>query len=1090
MSVGTPTPEDKKQVTVATAYKWCVEARKILAMKIVGTGDRSKLKNAATLGKDKLEKLEQLTFGDLTPEMQDLQDRYVNLAWDMQVISKEYAAQELFLKELKERQPTIAIKQQTKEEKKLWEAPIKQAEAHLEKLREKMKLQTVELENVGQELSTEVDKKELERKRSKESLKGKKVELKICEDAEALLAKGMELVKSFGNYDADTAKIITEAYLPFKKLDWYAASDRAAQKEKLAELNAKWTLTKNAYDKGEGIYNKHKKDARALIVSIEEMLPETDRRDLINAYYTGQDAALRLQWNVAGAQVNELFVAELRKRLASVESNYRGWQELRTNQYNKIKTELAAITDGPFMNMALAKLADVIATTERTKDYATGISQFDEAQTEAREVLKAFNIINPKAAEFLAAKEEVQRIVDGLAGQNQSFALTFRDDFNKLYEEFLKAKNVATSGEANSLISTFEGKFTDLKNKVLDCQDDLKVAGMQKDIDDSEDLSKFVKPLAAKIKAAADAVFTYQGLDFDPVGDKALINGWNVKVNEARAVLQLIQDAVVENDSSMYATHKQNYLDKSAPLDDVINDATTRATTATNAVPNERLTLENNIKALQKLLKVERWLTFREATWHIDASEELKKIELNAKADSVGVLRDLNARVIEMTREAEEAFKYYSDRINPRAPKTDYGKLKDLLSALFKAINVKELKKTLTQEHGKLLERLTEAKDGISKDGPGTMSKNYTKWETLITGELTTAKNELLALLDKIKSQRSLLVKKAEKIMADVAGEYCTTLLRVSNETISATNVPIYQQAKDLLQQISAGESEEALKIADKQLIALAEELQFAIEDAAQGTGNELLDESKKNAKKEKEKFDAEQKLKGEYDDTKLLYGPLKEKLKKSSGIDKTELSRIDSLAKEAAKMYKKKDIAGARRSMVLAYQLALQLDKDPLASQTTDRGKKHLKELNPRWTNGIKTLLDSLGGLEKAIEKSADGTPDVTPADITRTFNTKVTTRMKDQLDPAAFQQELLVLASDSPGGKKKEADLAKKRKLREQALAKLRRYRDMVQKGPLFRSVIMENNPWSRDGGSVLGLPLLRAINDLDLNLQRAVE
>ena len=62
-------------------------------------------------------------------------------------------------------------------------------------------------------------------------------------------------------------------------------------------------------------------------------------------------------------------------------------------------------------------------------------------------------------------------------------------------------------------------------------------------------------------------------------------------------------------------------------------------------------------------------------------------------------------------------------------------------------------------------------------------------------------------------------------------------------------------------------------------------------------------------------------------------------------------------------------------------------------------------------------------------------------------------------------------------------------RKKIREQALVKVRRYRDVVSKDPAFTALMTESNPWSRSGGAVQGLDLMRALNDLDLNLQRSI-
>lgn len=1089
MSVGTPTQEEPKKVTVATAFKWCQEAREILAMKLID-GDRTKLDVAAKAGKENLEKLEELTFGTLTDEMQKLQQKYVKLAWDMQITGREFAQQEMQLKDLKNKTPTFGITKDQKARKKLWEASIKQAEQHIESLRQKIKDYTTEMQVVSGELGTEVEKKKRERENSKGKLKGKTAEIKIVKEAEELLKTGLGYVSDFSAYDTESAKVIKEAYAPFQKLDWYAASDRAAQRDKLRELNTKWNMSKNAYEAGKKIYNDNKIEARRLIVEIEEMLPEKDRKDLINDYYLGQDAALRYQWNVAGAKVNPLFIRNLTSRLNSVRNDYTTWVTTRTDGYKDIKGQLADITDGGMMNLALAPVADVIATTERTKDYSKGNTDFATAKADALKVLAAFNLIKAALERFSTLRTSVTSTVESLTGQNQAFAQPLLEKFEKALADFMKEKNVSTDDAAKKVIQKYDLILGDLVTKITDCTDDTLVAAMQEEIDLAKDCGKFIQPLTGKIKIAKDAVLIYEGLDFDPTTDKPIITGWKKTIADAEVLLAKLVKADKDKDSSEYNTLKSEYEAQLTLLDSVDMTAKSMTTTAENAVPTEQQKLTAQLKLLSAALFTTRLKTFREAKWHALASAEFEELEAAAESESIGVLREKLARATALTQEAQEALAYYQER-GPLTT-TVYGDLKDQLSALFKAINDKEVKKTLKQDHGALLNRLLEAKDGLSKDGPGTMSKNATKWQNLLTSELVPAKNELLNKVRLVKSRRELLTGQANQVIADIEGKLLPAIFTATGDMLSATSIPLYQQAKELLQQVSVGESLEALKLAEKKIANLAEELEFAIEDVASGTNTELLEDSKKNAAAEKKKFEAEQELKLRYQETLALYKPLYEKMAKLDRIDKTELSRIDSLYTEAAKTFKKGDLGGAKRSMVLAYQLLVQLEADPLASQTTERGKNHLKELNPRWTNSIKTLVDSLGNLESKIEESGKGATEYDSAAIAGKFKTKIVNTISGELDPTAFQQELLVLASESPksNSPKYAKDLAKKRKLREQALAKLRRYREIVQKNPVYRGVITENNPWSREGGAVMGLPLLRAINDLDLNLQRAVE
>jgi hypothetical protein len=177
---------------------------------------------------------------------------------------------------------------------------------------------------------------------------------------------------------------------------------------------------------------------------------------------------------------------------------------------------------------------------------------------------------------------------------------------------------------------------------------------------------------------------------------------------------------------------------------------------------------------------------------------------------------------------------------------------------------------------------------------------------------------------------------------------------------------------------------------------------------------------------------------------------------------------------------------------MNLALRMAERLKNDPIGSQMTERGRQQLKRLSPRWISGVSTVQTSVEGLAGAIEKAFGDAGNKTRGEVVkRVFDGKVQPRFKE-LNPKDFQAELLVLQRKAPSKRKdKHADRKEKKKYREQGLTKVRKYKRLVMKDPVYQSLLFETNPWAKKDkkARVDGLPLMRALNDLELNLSRGI-
>ncbi len=1084
MSVGEV--KEKKKVSLSTAKQWCEEARAILSMSSLSSDQRN-LKSASKKSYELLNKLEELNHGQFPPGHKEKKQKYIDVAFEMQQIEKEYRREQVALQQAKDAVEGRFFSDKRQLSKEQWKGEKSRAEKSMQDCKDRMNGKRRELELLNEEIQGAVNVKEEQLKEQRARVTDKN-QLKIIDDAQKALVVGQKLIKHFAkNYDPKTAQDIANAYAPYQELDWYGASDRVAKFTELQQQNIRWAAVKNDYVEGGKTYNAWIKKAREAALKVEELLSSDERGELLAQFYAGQDAALQKKWDTAGENIDEEFVTKLTDRLSGVQDSFNEWQEIKKGRYGEVKKKVSQISDGRFLNLALARVAEVIGETEKTKDYFKGIGDFKHGEKQANDVIAAFNEINTKLQLFIAAQTEADNAVKGLSGDALSFALPLQAELAEAIAQFRKEQYVPTVAEAKKVAAQHEAKINELKQKVLDCTDDTKVALLTKAIEDSKDATKFVQPLSNKLDQAKTKLFEFQGLAADDPTNKIAV--WQASLSTAEKGLGEVQKSADRGSEQNFDRHKQTYTEQSAALDTVIQEITDAHNLAVKEVPTAQTALLNSLKALDSVLSDNRWMTFREATWHAAAVTEAKQLRTAAGSGSIGLLKEMKARADEMKANADKAFDYYLTKDLEELDDPRYPNLKNRISTMCKALKSKKLKRELPAEHGKVLGNVMDAESELREDGPGLMDKNHATWDTRLT-ELEREVTALKTLYTEIDKLRTACNDLAGKIKSDIGGKLCTSLETKAGKKVAPDHLPIAKKLQGIQAGVAA-ETIESLKVVQKKLTQLEQELAFSIEDVEGGSFADLIKSSDDAANKERDKINAELELQADYDLILEKVNPLIKTLKGTKGVDKGQLKKIKQLLKDAKGKAKLKDFGGARSLADLSYKLALQLERDPLASQMTDRGTKHLKELNPRWTNAINTLLKTVDNLTKAIGDSAVGDPELKgPTDVTTPFTTNVRAKIAKDLDLAAFQQELMVLSGDPPKKKEDQAkDEAKKRKIREQALSKLRRYRDIVQKNPIFTGLIMEKNPWSGKGGNVDGLPLYRVLNDLDLNLQRSV-
>ena len=403
MSVGEV--KEKKKVSLSTAKQWCEDARAILSMSSLSSDQRN-LKSASKKSYELLNKLEELNHGQFPPGHKEKKQKYVDIAFEMQQIEKEYRREQVAQQQAKDAVAGRFFSEKRQLSKEQWKGETVRAEKAMQDCKDRMNSKRRELELLNAEIQGAVNVKEQELKEQRARVTDKN-ELKIIDDAQKALVVGQKLVKHFAkNYDPKTAQDIAKIYTPFQELDWYGASDRAAKFTALQQQNTHWAEVKNNYVEGGKTYNAWIKKAREAALKIEELLSSGERGELLAQFYAGQDAGLQKKWDTAGENINGEFVTKLTDRLSGVQDAFNEWQEIKKGRYGEVKKKVAQITDGRFINLALARVAEVIAETENTKDYLKGIGDFKDGEKQANDVIAAFNEINTKQQLFIAAQTE------------------------------------------------------------------------------------------------------------------------------------------------------------------------------------------------------------------------------------------------------------------------------------------------------------------------------------------------------------------------------------------------------------------------------------------------------------------------------------------------------------------------------------------------------------------------------------------------------------------------------------------------------------------------------------------------------------
>jgi hypothetical protein len=1093
MSGGTRTAPPKEEVLKSedfsnkVAKEWCNEVRvKIFGRGITGTTD--KLDKANTKAYKNLKEFDKLSSDGLPEATQkkakELEKEYREAVINLKHLQDQYEAFEEMKENANKLIEGISLGLIKTSKRKKSEAENKQSILNAEKGMADIKIALTKETQKLDELATkiELELKDAKKKQEEQEKGLNEAEKKKLAAAEKLLETGDKLVEYFAGCDKETAGEIRAAYGEKTKENWYEPTfDRGKLQTDLTGLNQTWQNTKTRYENGKAAHKKNFAPIQKELQGCQEMLGESDLGPLITKFYTGQDAALAKRWGDCTVLDDQL-LSDIKSKATTAKQKYEEWTNLKNGEYKRLRDELNSLGDPKYTLMGLEKMAEVVAKAEKGRKFDEAIGEFDDAKDEAEAVLEVATAYPTTRQRLDEEIKKVETQISKLPVEAQGFATRLREELTAALTAFDNGRYVKA---LNPDLATLEKAARDwigqTAQQVTALNDPQTVqAGIDK-LKETADLAPLVKVLQSVAGLAQDAIDKYLSYGFDPSADAVKKTAWDKTVDTAQ---QLIAELQKQKTAGTPAAFEQFYKDHTAnqvALRKVISETEEATKTGQQTLTNKQSALTTKLTALEKELKTADHL-FSTATWHVAAKAELEKLRTATTAASCDLVDTAAARVQELIDVATG----YTTNKGPLSKA--YDGLKSRLKKVKSEISDKKLVKALPAAQAALLEDTDEALDELRNAGPGLIEKKYGTGTPGLAAivDIETRKTELLQQKTTIENLRKTLEGSIAEIWRLIRGDLTEKVNQATGKTVNGDALPVAKTLAGLEPQLSA-EKEADLKTLEKRLANLKSEVGFLLEEEV-GELKKLGAEAVQSDADDQELNDAIRKLEGEYNRDKEKYEEVLAEIKKLKGVDKQEKKRLVGLQKDAAKAAKTNDWAGAARKMKLALGMAETLKSDPQASETTGRGKNELKKLNTRWTSGVGLAVASIEKLKGTIESICKEDDEVKNdvGKVTTPFQDRVVKRIADELKLDMFQQELLVLQADDAKGPAKEKSRENKKKYREQALAKVRRVREIISRDPVFTTVMMSPNPFKE---KIAAIQVMRALNDLDLNLQRSV-
>lgn len=1104
MSVGTPQSVEntqkeqfQKKGTVEIAKNWCTHCRKVLGLGI-GFTDSSEMESSIQKTVDGLDDLK--SFAGFDESLKNILDGYssefMGLAFDLEVLRREYRQFE-----------------EQKEAAKFFSKDRENASANMKKKYEQIVLKAKELKALQGKIDTTVKNKESSVKLANAKIKqlpeGEDI-LKARKEFGKKLVLLRKLQESFAkNFDPTSAGEVGKKLNEFAKLDWttvVSKKDADGHLQSIINAVSDAESVKLAHKKGKELYDASIEEYRKWMAVAETVVPVDKLQPLLAGYVAGVNGAGEKNWSLAGSKINATELGKLKLLLGPAQNNYDIWTRLRENDYATLKNQLEGLAPPQYRLIGLGNLANAVAVGEQTKDYAKAVSLLNKAIEEVQPCVDAGN-------SFIAGQLEVQKLAstvtmlaNGVTGDAQKFAVGFVDAISQVVSS-LHSDLVLTPFSKNAIPSVDEiskatleakNKLTEFQKQIESLSDPTTLQNLEEAYRKKRSVEPLVEQLSMGLEQAKKLARDYLAMNADPTIDTTKDTEWKKIFSDAALWLQRREnDFVLDNDLSydeQSKTQKRHW----DLVQQVIVDATQLTETATQQIDTLRGTLTKEIDLLGTWLKASRLTTLREETWHAAANEELKGFQAIVQTDNKSAMNEAIARIEVLKDQCKNLIKDTGMNILiPQDSFIQYDLLKERLQAMIKRLAEKDLLATMRKgaeiyggKQGIVASTLQE----LRNDGAGSMVRTFTTWSKKIVGLEAEVKREVFDKYEALKGSKKLCLEKITTIRERIMGELCKKIKEASGKTISGLNLELYGRLTEVQGGAIAADSKERFDQLIRLLDEINKEIDWAIEDTANGLFKDFIDQDKKGEELQQKLQSENAGLRGRYEIALSEFEKAKAIASKSPEVDEGEFKRYVDAAKAAKGAYKNKNLAEAAKRMELASRMMKGLAKNPKGSQVTGRGQENLSQLNARWRKGIETLEGSLGNLSKAISQSLTEASDEFTADQGRNvqskFNEQVVTRVLSDFDAQAFERGLLVLQAPAPKDKAaQEKDLANKKKYRESLLAISRRYQDFIQKNPANNRIFFQPNPWQKENGFINAVELMRAINDINLNVERGV-
>ena len=699
-------------------------------------------------------------------------------------------------------------------------------------------------------------------------------------------------------------------------------------------------------------------------------------------------------------------------------------------------------------------------------------------------------------------------LANKVTGEAQKFACGFPDQIYYLRARFKQelvidpfGKNEVPSIQTiDELLSELKLAISDIEKKISDLANPTKLQELTDEMASKMDIKPFILDMKKSAVHAASSVEGYAGLRFDPVGDPSKIAAWNEKITGAKTWIVRREKDLAGEETIVFDDVMKNHAMLKTGLDTVIRESEQATNGSGIEIETARTELVTQLNLLKKWLTAARLTTVREETWHAAANLEVEQIESILKTDNKTAILEKTARVLELQGQCKNVVTDTSLGILiPQDDVMTYNALKELFDELIKKVKSKDVKsvlRALSERYAGKGGILVLALADLRNDGAGSMKAKKDKWTERYRELKAEVDTNVLGIYESLAKARKICEEKIKSLRDRINKDLCNAIQKGTGgkEVVLGANLPLMGKVNEAQGNLITADSMDRYDQVIKQLENIDEEVTWALEDIAGGDVQRFVSDNANAEEVKRQQIEQNLKLKAQYDLSKNAFEEAREKAKSSPNVDQQEFTRYVDLYKQAEKSFKKETFGDAAKKMELVCRLMRMLADNPLGSQVTGRGQEHLKELNVRWGNAIKTLNSSIGGLGDAILNSCKSATDELDESqsgaIRKKFDSTVSKPIESDLDPGAFQRELLVLQGAVPSKKvDRDKDEANKKKYREQALAKVRNYQRLLQKHPMYQTVMFQSNPWRKDNGTVNALDLMRAINDIDLNVQRGV-